>query len=703
MKSTKRLTTFDEVSREINLLCDAVNKAQNAEGRSSEGKPGDFRVVFDDNRQSYLEAYGKNGWVTTFTGALYDRPMHGRPNPHFPYLEVDNLFAKTYTVAQTTARIGNEVMSSAFGIVESFSNNTITFKDQSNQNLCSFAVNDTCEVRHIKADKSLDIKKINFTVTAVSGRTVTVTYAVGSSLVSVGDIVVQKGNTTNATRQKAIYFSTADNTNVPYIDLYAGTTGYTFGTPKASFGDMTHIADADFNSVAPYLLSGDGIYCTNAYIKGKILMTNQGSIQISGFNNDAGFITASQAAHTFYQATEPTGMVTGDFWFDTSVAGQYKMKRYNGTSWASSPVVSVYMDANGVYAGNITAGQVTTGTLAVGVQNNINTSNLTNGAGWDVTTTALTNGVSLSAGGITLGTDASIKSGMTSYADATNAGYFMGLVTSVPKFRMQTASAANYIDFTGTAFNFYNVNISASTITSGTIQSALTGKRVILGNNRIQFYDASNIDCGYFEGAGGNLSFIPGVGNFGIGGELSASNYKVSTSEVISSARNIHNIVNADITGYMYIGTSLQAGTGTFGVNATGQLIKVNNIAATAKYTLIGDGTSFTPRLLAMSDLPALTANRVLLSDASGYVAASSVSNTTLGYLDATSSVQTQLNSKASLTADNTLSGENSFAKLKFNAEVSHSVTGSGNYSCLDKNVIILTPNANGYTVCLTN
>ena len=41
-----------------------------------------------------------------------------------------------------------------------------------------------------------------------------------------------------------------------------------------------------------------------------------------------------------------------------------------------------------------------------------------------------------------------------------------------------------------------------------------------------------------------------------------------------------------------------------------------------------------------------LTSNRVLLSDASGKIIASTVTATTLVYLDATSSIQTQLNGK---------------------------------------------------------
>lgn len=47
-----------------------------------------------------------------------------------------------------------------------------------------------------------------------------------------------------------------------------------------------------------------------------------------------------------------------------------------------------------------------------------------------------------------------------------------------------------------------------------------------------------------------------------------------------------------------------------------------------------------------LTKLAALTANRVLQSNGSGFISASAVTNTTLAFLDATSSIQTQLNSK---------------------------------------------------------
>ena len=68
-----------------------------------------------------------------------------------------------------------------------------------------------------------------------------------------------------------------------------------------------------------------------------------------------------------------------------------------------------------------------------------------------------------------------------------------------------------------------------------------------------------------------------------------------------------------------------------------------------AQPTLTGAATTI--------DSEDLTASKVLVSDASGKVAASAVSTTTLGYLDASSSVQGQLDSKQATTAKNAANG----------------------------------------------
>jgi len=108
----------------------------------------------------------------------------------------------------------------------------------------------------------------------------------------------------------------------------------------------------------------------------------------------------------------------------------------------------------------------------------------------------------------------------------------------------------------------------------------------------------------------------------------------------------VASIVNADIASAAAIAYSKLALTGSI-VNA--------DIAAAAA--------------IAYSKLAALTINRVLVSDGSGFVSASTVTTTTLGFLDATSSIQTQLNSKqatgnyiTALTGDVTATGPGSVA-----------------------------------------
>ncbi len=347
-------TAFNVILKELNTLQEAVNAKQQSLGFAYKGKEGDTQIVESNEKDKLFLINTRDGWYSSFAECFQSYSPGTTPKLHLRNLEVDNLYAKLFTVNQTQIMNGEYLMTDG-AVVESAIGNTITFKDQTNLNLCPFVANDKCEIKQVSANKSLTIKLSQFTVNSVSGRTVTVTYETGSPIAAVGDVVVRKGNSSTVSRQNAIYF----NTNVvgtPYIDLYTGTTGFTFGTPKVSIGDLTHITDADFGGA----LVGDGAYLTNAYIKGKVLLSNQASIAISGFNNDAGFITSADAGNKVtYSSTAPSTPHLNDVWFDTSTS-TYIMKIYNGSTWT---ITSCYFDGTGAYVGNLSAGQITTGTL----------------------------------------------------------------------------------------------------------------------------------------------------------------------------------------------------------------------------------------------------------------------------------------------------------------------------------------------------
>lgn len=80
-------------------------------------------------------------------------------------------------------------------------------------------------------------------------------------------------------------------------------------------------------------------------------------------------------------------------------------------------------------------------------------------------------------------------------------------------------------------------------------------------------------------------------------------------------------------------------------ISASAAIARSKVAAGTTNRLVYNDGSTGL-----LSDLSALTASRVLVSDANGLPSASSTTTTTLGFLDVSSSAQTQLNNKLSLT-----------------------------------------------------
>jgi hypothetical protein len=133
--------------------------------------------------------------------------------------------------------------------------------------------------------------------------------------------------------------------------------------------------------------------------------------------------------------------------------------------------------------------------------------------------------------------------------------------------------------------------------------------------------------------------------------DINSNNLRFASTKILLSGA----VVNADINASAAIAYSKLA--------LTGSIVNADLVAGTLTNTAINASAA-----IALSKLAAVTASRVLVSDSSGNVSASSVTSTTLAFLDATSSIQTQLNGKASssgtllTTTDQTASGVKTFS-----------------------------------------
>jgi len=131
----------------------------------------------------------------------------------------------------------------------------------------------------------------------------------------------------------------------------------------------------------------------------------------------------------------------------------------------------------------------------------------------------------------------------------------------------------------------------------------------------------------------GNLSFIS-AGSLG-GGTVTSVGVSGGTTGLTTSGGPITGSGTITIAGTLAVANG--------GTGATSAASALTNLGAQA--TITGGASSITSSNL--------TASRALVSDASGKVAASSVSATELGYLSsATSSIQNQLNAKQPLDSD---------------------------------------------------
>lgn len=115
-------------------------------------------------------------------------------------------------------------------------------------------------------------------VASVNGNLVTIPKSEFEGITpSVGDEVVQMGNTENPLRQSLIYMSAAED-GKPKIEILGGVKTKSFaGASRSVFGNLDHITDPDFpNNMQPH---DNGIYTNNGYFKGIFILRNGKTIE----------------------------------------------------------------------------------------------------------------------------------------------------------------------------------------------------------------------------------------------------------------------------------------------------------------------------------------------------------------------------------------------------------------------------------------
>ena len=176
-----------------------------------------------------------------------------------------------------------------------------------------------------------------------------------------------------------------------------------------------------------------------------------------------------------------------------------------------------------------------------------------------------------------------------------------------------------------------NGNMAASSVTSTTlafldatssIQSQLNGKEPTVSKGNLSETTSSVLTI-----TGGTGAVI------GSGVTVQVAKADTSTSGYVSST-DWNTFYNKQPAGSYITASSSDALTNKT-IDAT-----LNTISK------IADGNIASNAAIALTKLATVTASKVLVSDTSGNIAASSITTTTLAFLDATSSIQSQLNGK---------------------------------------------------------
>jgi len=250
---------------------------------------------------------GSNGYVSGWAGSGWRADQNisvsGQSFAEFDNLSIrGTLSVYELVINQIRATNGTLIVSSA-GKIDSVAGSNWTFEDPNASNLCAFAVNDLVIIQSVDVNASTLVKRIVRQVSAVSGKTITVTTAAGApadtSSAVAGDTVVRIGNTSNAARQGVVLI-TSDMSNSPYQDVISGVASWadwTGGTKtRVRMGNLSGIT----GTANEYgLIAGNGFTTADSWVKFSTVAVTQNNVD-----------------STWYSAGVPALKISSDYGID---------------------------------------------------------------------------------------------------------------------------------------------------------------------------------------------------------------------------------------------------------------------------------------------------------------------------------------------------------------------------------------------------
>ena len=282
------------------------------------------------------------------------------------FAEFDNLSIRgtlsvyELVINQIRATNGTLIVSSA-GKIDSVSGSNWTFEDPNASNLCAFAVNDLVIIQSVDVNASTLVKRVVRQVSAVSGKTITVTTAAGApadtgSAVA-GDTVVRIGNTSNAARQGVVLI-TSDMSNSPYQDVISGVASWadwTGGTKtRVRLGHLSGIT----GTANEYgFIAGDGYTSSDSYLKLSTSGVLQNNVNSAWYKAGSKFLTIDPTNGAQITVNASTDTIARSYGFVNSagddicsVSGYYDtvndINAMDVAAYASDMDNAIYLTAN---------------------------------------------------------------------------------------------------------------------------------------------------------------------------------------------------------------------------------------------------------------------------------------------------------------------------------------------------------------------